>query len=538
MNHHKIVFVSRLDADCSLGAQLLCEIAPQLAQKYPNLQIIIIGGGTEYSKIQRESEQINAKLNRGFINTVGSSLNPSEYFDKNTLFVGVSRAALEAMARGVPTILLGNEGYFGLLDENNIPFAEKTNFTCRGTHFCKSKSELRAILYNEICRYFELPREKKEHLSTLMQNIVKKDYTARQMAQKTVEVYKKSILKYSKKHPKKIAICGYYGYGNLGDEAILSVIKQNIAVISPNAKICVLHGKNPIKILKTLAHTDLFVFGGGSLLQNSTSNASLFYYLTIIHAAKLLSRRKIMLANGIGPIESRVFSKELLLKLIAKTVDTFDFISVRDTVSQKLLSDTLPHRKINLVPDPALVYKPIPQLEISQKSRFVYIPCETALKNSNIDCEELTKTLKLVQKTYTSSLVVAILNPQKDMEIGKKIASRVESSEVVCPASPDELFSLFKKAKFAISQRYHGSLFALSSKTPVLPVSNDPKMHALCRDFCAFPCQKTKILSTPSELCKALSLLSDSETSRNCHKKRVLVIKSLEKIIKKYLNTP
>ena len=153
---------------------------------------------------------------------------------------------------------------------------------------------------------------------------------------------------------------------------------------------------------------------------------------------------------------------------------------------------------------------------------------------TNIDCEELIKTLKLVQKTYTSPLVVAILNPQKDMEIGKKIASRVESSEVVCPASPDELFSLFKKAKFAISQRYHGSLFALSSKTPVLPVSNDPKMHALCRDFCAFPCQKTKILSSPSALCEALSLLSDSETSRNCQKKRVLVIESLEKIIKKY----
>ena len=538
MNHHKIIFVSRLDADCSLGAYLLCEIAPKLAQKYPNLQIFIIGGGTEYSNIQQKSEQINQKLNHRLINTVGRSLNPSSYFDKKSLFVGVSRAALEAMAHGMPTILLGNEGHLGLLDENNISFAQKTNFTCRNAHAHKNQEKLHAFLYNEICRYFDLPQTKKELLSILMQKIVKNGYTAKQMAQKTLDVYKKTISKYSKIHPKKIAICGYYGYGNLGDEAILSAIKQNIVSCNPSTKICILSKRNPIKILKSLARADLFIFGGGSLLQNSTSNASLFYYLAIMHAADLLSRNKIMLANGIGPIESRFFSQKFLSKLIVRAIDTFDFISVRDSISQKFLSCALPYRKINIVSDPALIYKPKDSTKPSSKDYIVYIPCANALKNSGISQEELINTLKFIQNTYTSPLVVTILNPREDLQIGKMIVARIQNSKIKCPRSPDELFFLLDRTKFVISQRYHGSLFALSRQIPVLSVSNDPKMDALCKDFNIFPCQETKILSYPKNLFKKLSLLTNVDNVSSYNSNNTLKQESLTKIIKKYLNTP
>ncbi|MGM9631558.1 MAG: polysaccharide pyruvyl transferase family protein [Eubacteriales bacterium] len=116
----------------------------------------------------------------------------------------------------------------------------------------------------------------------------------------------------------KIVLCGYYGHGNFGDEAILAVLKQKIGVIfevfaSENArkrtgeekracKICILNTKNPVKIAKMLCGADLFVFGGGSLLQDSTSTASLLYYIALIRLARRLARRTVMLANGIGPI--------------------------------------------------------------------------------------------------------------------------------------------------------------------------------------------------------------------------------------------
>jgi glycosyltransferase involved in cell wall biosynthesis len=127
----RVIFASRLDHDCSLGAEILCEIAPKLYKKHPEIQILIIGGGSEFSKIKRKAEKINQKINRELIKTVGYVENPSEFYKCGDLFVGVSRAALEAMARGCAVILLGNEGYLGLLDKSTLPRAKRTNFTCR-----------------------------------------------------------------------------------------------------------------------------------------------------------------------------------------------------------------------------------------------------------------------------------------------------------------------------------------------------------------------------------------------------------------------
>lgn len=191
----KIIFTSRLDGDSSLGAYLICEIAPKLAEKYPQIQINIIGGGTEYPKIAQISSEINLKLNRELIFALGTQPNPSNFYDENTLFVGVSRAALEAMSRGSPTILLGNEGCLGLLDERKLPAAIKTNFTCRGYPNCTSDT-----LFYEILHYYSLPERERIHLSNLSRQIVQTHFTADHMARETLSLYHKVIGKASHKN--------------------------------------------------------------------------------------------------------------------------------------------------------------------------------------------------------------------------------------------------------------------------------------------------------------------------------------------------
>ncbi|MBR3845635.1 MAG: glycosyltransferase [Clostridia bacterium] len=184
-NHHKIVFVSRLDADCSLGADLLCSITPRLAQKYPDIEIILVGGGEEYPRIAQKCREINQKLNRELIISVGAQTNVEKYLRGASLFVGVSRAALEAMAQGLPVILLGNEGFLGLLDEENLPLAERTNFTCRGF----GREVDADVLFAEIQAFFSLDDAEKTRISTLCRDTVKKDYSAHKMAQDTLLTY-------------------------------------------------------------------------------------------------------------------------------------------------------------------------------------------------------------------------------------------------------------------------------------------------------------------------------------------------------------
>lgn len=203
----KIVFVSRLDADCSLGAHLLCEIAPDLHEKFPNLQIIIVGGGSEYNKIRNKIEIINQKINRELIKMTSTVENPSDFFEQATLFVGVSRAALEAMAHSLPVLLLGNEGYLGLLDENTLPEAIRTNFTCRkstvsadyGAFSFSFSENCSEILSKEICRYFDMPKNEKLALARLSREIVAEHYSADKMALETLNFYK-TVLQNGKKN--------------------------------------------------------------------------------------------------------------------------------------------------------------------------------------------------------------------------------------------------------------------------------------------------------------------------------------------------
>lgn len=58
----------------------------------------------------------------------GARTDINELISVATVFVGVSRAALEAMAGGKTVIVAGNEGYIGLFEQNKLQTARENNF--------------------------------------------------------------------------------------------------------------------------------------------------------------------------------------------------------------------------------------------------------------------------------------------------------------------------------------------------------------------------------------------------------------------------
>ncbi|WP_338038533.1 hypothetical protein [Neosynechococcus sphagnicola] len=89
----------------------------------------------------------------------------------------------------------------------------------------------------------------------------------------------------------RAVLCGYYGQGNGGDEALLATLLQ---MLPSHVQPLVLSG-NPLeteqrygvascdrtsllKVLKALYQADAFIWGGGSLIQDATSALSPFYY--------------------------------------------------------------------------------------------------------------------------------------------------------------------------------------------------------------------------------------------------------------------
>jgi len=106
----------------------------------------------------------------------------------------------------------------------------------------------------------------------------------------------------------KVVISGYYGFGNTGDEAILTSLLNmlrhdnslEITVLSAHPrqtraehKVKAVSRFNPFSIMVSILRSNLLISGGGGLLQDVTSSRSLLYYLSVISLG-LLSRKVIL----------------------------------------------------------------------------------------------------------------------------------------------------------------------------------------------------------------------------------------------------
>lgn len=143
---------------------------------------------------------------------------------------------------------------------------------------------------------------------------------------------------------KRVLVSGYIGFGNSGDEGIFMALTRELRALVPDVEICVLSQRpaettatygvqaigryNLPAIVRAMRSADLVISGGGSLLQDTTSSRSLFYYLFVIRLARLLGKPVALYANGIGPI-SRPFNR----RLTQQTLNGVQLITLRESLS-------------------------------------------------------------------------------------------------------------------------------------------------------------------------------------------------------------
>ena len=193
-----IAYVSRMDSDRSLAAHQLIDAFPTLCETLPNLHLIVVGGGNDFDSVKAEADAAQENIGEERIHLVGCSTDIARLISPADLFVGVSRAALEAMAAGKPTVIAGNEGYIGLFSEEKIPVCLETNFCCRG---CKmSASEL---LCEDILAFFQKSPEEKAALSSFGRTFVEKNYSVGRMTDDTEALYTAAFSLHEKNNVRK-----------------------------------------------------------------------------------------------------------------------------------------------------------------------------------------------------------------------------------------------------------------------------------------------------------------------------------------------
>ncbi|NBV42599.1 hypothetical protein EBR96_07515 [bacterium] len=109
-------------------------------------------------------------------------------------------------------------------------------------------------------------------------------------------------------------IVGYYGFGNTGDDYLLSQTIRMIQTTDPACTIAVLynrHATTPVPpktqaidrfsisaVSTAIRMSDRIIFGGGGLLQDQTSLKSLLYYCGIIFFGRFKKKTIILLGQG------------------------------------------------------------------------------------------------------------------------------------------------------------------------------------------------------------------------------------------------
>lgn len=516
----RIVYVSRMDIDRSFAAHKLIEVAEELDKQIPNLEIVIVGGGNDFETIQTEAEQVNRAVGRGMILLTNSRTDINRFIASGDIFIGVSRAALEAMACEKPCIIAGNEGYIGIFDEDKLKVSIDTNFCCRGCAQTTAVQLQKDILY----LLKEIDGSERDRLGQFARQTVKEHYSVETMAGDALKMYL-SMIKYKKineteltevqgiekylavpfgekKKQIDVMISGYYGFRNSGDESILRAMVDSLRRERPDIRILVL-SRNPketrrvygteainrfnfLKLLHLLRRTKLLISGGGSLIQDVTSNQSLVYYLSIIKAAKKRGAKVMLYANGIGPVNNLKN-----YKMVSKTLNQVDLITLREESSLEelhRLGVTVPPSVVTA--DPAFVIPCASEAHIAEVMRRVGLPEEKKYfciavrpwskldKNFDRILAELTE---YVTQKYELVPVFIPMQPLYDKEISNRILRKCKGGGLMFKDvySSSILLGVTKGAEFILAMRLHTLIYAAGAGTPVIGLAYDPKVNAM-----------------------------------------------------------
>lgn len=285
----------------------------------------------------------------------------------------------------------------------------------------------------------------------------------------------------------KILIIGYYGANNTGDEVLLKSTVELLKSVynSPEIKAITYNVDDTVKnhgivgisrnkfmnIIKVLRESDIVIGGGGSMIQNVTSNRSLIYYLTILKIAKIFKKKVMLLGNGIGPIKGNI-----PLCITVKMLKKLDAVILRDKESFNLL-DTNGLENIYLGSDLAF------SLEYGNCQKSV-IPKRIAINlrkwfYERQFLEEFKKFIVYLSEAGYEVVLIPFQSGNDDVVLRELLYSiDGENIRLLESGECEEVLSEISKSELFIGMRLHGLIFSSIVNTPFIGLSYDPKVSA------------------------------------------------------------
>ena len=333
-----------------------------------------------------------------------------------------------------------------------------------------------------------------------------RDFSIQKTVDTQLRIYQE-ILRRSRRERKArdgVVICGAYGRGNAGDDAILDAILQEIRSLDPDMPVTVLskdpaatrltyrvrsiHRSHILSWRRAMRKSVLYLNGGGSLIQDVTSRRSLWYYLYNIRSAHALGCRVQMYGCGIGPV-----TREKHRRMAARTLNScVDIITLREPDSQaELQAMGVTSPQILLTADPALTLRAATEDETDSVLLCAGIPphgkylCFALRRWPGF--EEAAPALRAAAAyAYeTHGLTPVFLSVEKHLDPG---AGRIAADGLSVPhyflddaGKAGTIIGALSRMEAVVSMRLHALIFAAGQGIPLVGIVYDPKVSSFLR---------------------------------------------------------
>ncbi len=344
----------------------------------------------------------------------------------------------------------------------------------------------------------------REHMGQRLYEKGKRQFSLESTLQRQLDIYRVILRRKTRKTEGRrdgALVCGAYGRGNAGDDAILEAIVRELRQLDPDLPIWVLSRKpedtrltyrvNSIytfhvpRFLWKMGKTRLYINGGGSLMQDATSRRSLWFYLFTISAAKLLGNKVMMYGCGIGPIQYPS-NRRLAAKVLQKRVDT---ITLRDTHSKAELEQmSVTRPKVILSADPTVILPAAEEAAV-----------DGILESAGLDpkgcyigftlrpwpgfeskVKIFAQAADYAYEKYGLTPVFLPIERRLDTDAARLVSRHMNSPHCLIEETGSSALTigLFARMQVVVSMRLHALIFAAGQGVPLVGVVYDPKISS------------------------------------------------------------
>jgi polysaccharide pyruvyl transferase CsaB len=303
----------------------------------------------------------------------------------------------------------------------------------------------------------------------------------------------------------RFLLSGYYGYQNAGDEAVLAAMTQQIGALAPGAEFTATSGapaqteaqyascreyslravaRDDLKSLwREIKNCDVFLSGGGSLLQDVTSLRNIIYYTSLIRMAGIARKPAMIYAQGIGPLKKPLSQKLTRLALNHKNTRV---ITVRDPQSKALLQKIGVRKAIEVTADPVWALEARGERHeargVGLSPRVWMVSLRSWLDESTPNAEAaLLGAIRAAAEKEKATLRFLAMQPARDGALMASLGVQKDEILETEKLSPREIMTLAGRCDLMIAMRLHALIFAAAQGVPCVAISYDPKVSSLAK---------------------------------------------------------